>query len=1104
MKTTTNQNAKITHGKPISQLVLATHLIRLLSLVVFFVSMVASANGQCLFDSLQNHTPDTMDMTGMSAPPGYAPPPCDNQDNYAPSITAHTPTKIIKVRFHFLRDASGNGNFSNAEAIQFSNDLLNLTGFGANYMLRNLQAMNLPIGNSTPLISDAKIQYELTPLADDPSDPDEDGICFHNSSDHYYYARNFNDNSIYPPGTATGNLYTRYDGFGDQSGQVVNVYFVQNHPAYVDEVIAGNAIMSNWGWADYGDNDVIIIGAYERFKNLDNNTSQGPYPGTDFTGWYYQFALSTYAKTLNHEMGHLFGLNHSWSSLDCGFTYKNCFDTPFHSNLHNSQTTPKTHSNNVMDYNADQNAITPCQLGLMHYNLMHRPWYYYSKLKRDFWQRNAADDITVSNGEVVLWNSSKILKGNVFVENGGVLTIKCYVGMPTDAKIIVKRGGKLIVDNGFITSNCCNTWQGIEVWGDPHSAQSAPYTNHGIVEIKNGATIENAYNGVYAGDWNSIHDNGGIVRVNNASFINCRSGINIPAYGSISGFQNMSYVINSEFNCTMGNWGDQLTVFHGVLNHIALVETYGVRIQNCKFKNEAPAGTFSDNFRGRGIQAVNASFLLDGEYDPLVSGIPCDLPTGVKNEFEGLQMGVNTYDYAPQPGKETRIMESNYKNCLYGINIESQGVKKLYKNYLTWDAQLIVDDPSMLTGNFLQGIRSQNSGQLVLDSNAAFMQADFNYLGIKPFTITHTGAVAFNSYLYMNHTQNLSGLHPLGSGTKDIFGKTIEGHNPDLSIDCNTCEDLNYDWTVDIGSAETLKSPAGAGNKANFVKLNLHTVNALVLRLPHNFNFHSSHDVPLGFEKAGPPTDIARFIPNASDQTACISTDPCAIRQNGLTIPGSEYDGGGGGSGGSGEMVLPIKDLSDLGYENLMKEDFIANTNIIITLSQGDKESRNHADLLQVLTRLKQDNKNLAQLDASQLATLMGMACNGSKAGNHAKVLLESFTEHNFDCRNKHIEIEADARSKHFDKVKPMLNAMNLKVQPNPAQDKVWIQFTLNTPNGILTISDTKGILMAKYAVSKEHKNIQVDVSAWQSGFYFITLLNDKGEQISQKLIVMP
>ncbi|MCB0686327.1 MAG: T9SS type A sorting domain-containing protein [Saprospiraceae bacterium] len=86
------------------------------------------------------------------------------------------------------------------------------------------------------------------------------------------------------------------------------------------------------------------------------------------------------AALIRHEVCHNLGLDHTWSGSD------GCDDTPTNCNCWNigmpctsacpcgpsalNCDTPGEVSNNIMDYNADKNAITQCQLHRMHANLM--------------------------------------------------------------------------------------------------------------------------------------------------------------------------------------------------------------------------------------------------------------------------------------------------------------------------------------------------------------------------------------------------------------------------------------------------------------------------------------------------------------------------------------------------------------------------------------------------------------------------------------------------------------------------------------------------------------------------------------------------------------
>ena len=64
------------------------------------------------------------------------------------------------------------------------------------------------------------------------------------------------------------------------------------------------------------------------------------------------------------------------------------------------------------------------------------------------------------------------VKGTVEVDSGGVLTVYDTVGLGRAARLIIRPGGKLIVDGGTLTSACAGEmWQGIEVVGNPERRQ---------------------------------------------------------------------------------------------------------------------------------------------------------------------------------------------------------------------------------------------------------------------------------------------------------------------------------------------------------------------------------------------------------------------------------------------------------------------------------------------------------------------------------------------------------------------------------------------------------------------------------------------------------
>jgi hypothetical protein len=78
--------------------------------------------------------------------------------------------------------------------------------------------------------------------------------------------------------------------------------------------------------------------------------------------------------------------------------------------------------------------------------------------------KKEASMIITSTGEE--WNDAKDLEGDIIIQNGATLTIRCRVSLPKGAKIIIKPKGTLILDGAHLTNLCEHNWEGIEVWGN--------------------------------------------------------------------------------------------------------------------------------------------------------------------------------------------------------------------------------------------------------------------------------------------------------------------------------------------------------------------------------------------------------------------------------------------------------------------------------------------------------------------------------------------------------------------------------------------------------------------------------------------------------------
>jgi hypothetical protein len=303
-------------------------------------------------------------------------------------------------------------NYVGEEAIAFAYYLVH----NANTDLQQNAKMHLPLDNQTPVLP-INFQYVITPKENDPTDK---GIYFHFDDELCYYVHKGKNR----------NNYSReiIDKYGVQVGKVINVFIMPHHP---DSVSSPTYISSGVGIA-LGTN-IKMAGMYE--------------DGGRF--WHYR-------QILNHEVGHVFGLHHSWTGND------GCEDTPHHPNCWNyTENAPCNTlvSNNVMDYNASQLAWTPCQISRVH-SVMSQLSSRQRQLLVPTWC-NLDESKTLSIKDSVHWEGDRDIEGNIVVTSEGILQVSCRVAFPKDANIIVQPGGKLILNGAYLHNDCGQTWQGI-------------------------------------------------------------------------------------------------------------------------------------------------------------------------------------------------------------------------------------------------------------------------------------------------------------------------------------------------------------------------------------------------------------------------------------------------------------------------------------------------------------------------------------------------------------------------------------------------------------------------------------------------------------------
>lgn len=312
-------------------------------------------------------------------------------------------------------------------------------------------------------------------------------------------------------------------------------------------------------------------------------------------------------------------------------------------------------------------------------------WHTEGESKYNQWDRfrynkhnNAVYEIPCSNNEVPLeitgtqvWNDDRHVNRDIIVNNSAHLTIKSEMRFSEDSKIIVKPGGRLILDGCRLTNACSDElWQGIEVWGNrsTHQYEINGSFGQGYVEMRNGATIENAVCALALWRPNHWSYTGGIVHATDAVFRNNQRSVHALYY------KNQNYINGKEtdynawfkrcrFIVDDGYLGDEDHVFY---KHVDLSHVRGLKFQACDFSVTGSSDNIS--YWTSGIAGYEAGFSVSGQCENN-NIYPC--PSYDNSTFSGFFSAIHAVNDGSKTPPAISVTHTTFTKNDYGIYVNN-------------------------------------------------------------------------------------------------------------------------------------------------------------------------------------------------------------------------------------------------------------------------------------------------------------------------------------------------------------------------------------------------------------------------------------------------
>ena len=430
---------------------------------------------------------------------------------------------------------------------------------------------------------------------------------------------------------------------------------------------------------------------------------------------------------------------------------------------------------------------------------------------------------------LTIWDNDSlhpIYARNITIKNGGLLRMQSTVTIIENGFIEVEKGGHLILEGDtalvsnykrapetlFVEKDGINytdyyytedtvLWRGIIVKGDNMQSQY-PQSNQGVLEIKNGATIENAEVAVYVGEHFVNNGNGallnnhggGIIKIDGAHFLNNQKDIVMKPYELWSTItqrpiSQKSYIVASDFKNDINMLFDAGVAPSRKQGNIFTYSINGLRIQGNTFENLDNSLAVQE--KGKGISAINSSLNISPYCDPQIT--PCSILA--KNHFINLYYGVSAIN-GISPNALVKINDNIFDNTYRAIMLSGTNNAEVLENSIKAANQVLAQSeqpvPTKPYGIYIMGGKGfkveENTIYRPVDYGAAIRNSS------RGIIVHKTGTQ--NNEIYKNTLSNLF------MGNQAQCFNSGDGYNASMGLKyfCNTNQASDYDfWVGGIG-----------------------------------------------------------------------------------------------------------------------------------------------------------------------------------------------------------------------------------------------------------------------------------------------------------------